>query len=512
MTVYDEAFRRNRFGAGALSRRALICTGMVAAADDLLFRQPIGLSLPAFALLVATGAMLAAGARGNRKHMLAAALVLIAALLPMVNGVRPLAVGFGLAGSILFSLTVAGRFAPSARPTADDFLWFGLTGCSWIILDSIAVVTWLRRRPRAGSRGAFLLSWIVPVLLFGTFLWLLSSANPLIEDWLAQFDLPALLTDIDFPRVLFWCCILVVVWPFVGPRIRPRVDPAAIPFPLPPPIVDAPWKALVFGAPAILRSLVLFNALFAVQSVLDVTYLWNGAVLPDHLGYAAYAHRGAYPLVVTALLAGAFLIAATREGGQAARSRTIRVLIHVWTAQNLLLVASSILRLDLYVAAYSLTYLRFAAFIWMLLTGTGLVLILVRMSFDRSNAWLITSNVAALVCVLYVSSFIDLPRVISGYNVRHSLEMSENGSHLDVDYLQSLGPHALPALDDYILHGRWTLPLAVWNACSIRRTLSASLAGEPAGWRGWSLNGWRLDRHLSDKDAAEAEAECLRIL
>ena len=39
---------------------------------------------------------------------------------------------------------------------------------------------------------------------------------------------------------------------------------------------------------------------------------------------------------------------------------------------------SSILRLDLYVATYLLTYWRVAAFIWMLIVAIGLVLIVVR--------------------------------------------------------------------------------------------------------------------------------------
>ena len=47
------------------------------------------------------------------------------------------------------------------------------------------------------------------------------------------------------------------------------------------------------------RSLILFNALFALQTVLDLTYLWGGASLPDGMSHAEYAHRGAYPLIAT---------------------------------------------------------------------------------------------------------------------------------------------------------------------------------------------------------------------
>ena len=52
------------------------------------------------------------------------------------------------------------------------------------------------------------------------------------------------------------------------------------------------------------RGLLLFNLVFLVQNLLDVEYLWAGAALPEGVTYAGYAHRGAYPLIATALIAG----------------------------------------------------------------------------------------------------------------------------------------------------------------------------------------------------------------
>ncbi len=94
--------------------------------------------------------------------------------------------------------------------------------------------------------------------------------------------------------------------------------------------------------------------------------------------HAAYAHRGAYPLIVTALLAAACRLITMRPGSETSGDRLIRALVYLWTAQNIVLVISSILRLDLYVSIYSLTYWRVAAFIWMGLVAVGLVLIMAR--------------------------------------------------------------------------------------------------------------------------------------
>ena len=57
-------------------------------------------------------------------------------------------------------------------------------------------------------------------------------------------------------------------------------------------------------------SLFTFNAIFAIQNGLDIAFLWSGAALPEGVTLAEYAHRGAYPLIATALLAGLFVLVA----------------------------------------------------------------------------------------------------------------------------------------------------------------------------------------------------------
>jgi len=138
----------------------------------------------------------------------------------------------------------------------------------------------------------------------------------------------------------------------------------------------------------LILSLAVFNALFALQNVLDLTFLWSGAPLPGHVTLADYAHKGAYTLILTALLAGAFVLICLDPGAQASKSRSVRWLLVFWILQNLFLVASSALRLADYIDAYGMTRLRLAAFVWMALVAMGLVLITARILSGRSSAWL----------------------------------------------------------------------------------------------------------------------------
>ena len=84
-------------------------------------------------------------------------------------------------------------------------------------------------------------------------------------------------------------------------------------------LLRLPWWGILL---TITGSFLALNALFALQTAMDMTYLWGGVALPDRMTYASYAHRGAYPLIVTALLAGA---CAPPSSTRPSRSDTVRI-------------------------------------------------------------------------------------------------------------------------------------------------------------------------------------------
>ena len=184
-----------------------------------------------------------------------------------------------------------------------------------------------------------------------------------------------------------------------------------------------------------------------------------------------------------------------RAGSETERSHLVRGLVYLWTGQNVLLVISSILRLDLYVEVYSLTYLRVAAFIWMGLVATGLVLIAARIALQRSNMWLIRSNLASLGIVLYVCSFVNFPGAIADYNVTHSREVSGQGVKLDAAYLSSLGPQAIPAFD------RWfdISPVIPAQALWWRNKAAREHLENQQNWRAWTSWNAALAHYLRQR-------------
>ena len=474
-------------------RKLVILLLLAAVADWLLYDREPGLSVVIFYVALAVGVRFANPAPVPRRTIAVASGVLAVALLPLVESFGTIAVLCGFCGAAYFALaltrSVAGTFVQQLMETV-AVVWTA----PFRFLADIPRIARAIGRARALTAGRVTV-WILPVALGGVFLALFAAANPLIESWLAQVDLLDVLSRIDSGRIVLWSVVVVAAWPLVfvtAHLARPPAGAAAIH----PSAPDEAAPAGLFGEGAILRSLVLFNALFAVETVLDMTYLWGGVTLPDGMSYAGYAHRGAYPLVLTALLAGGFVIAAMRPGGRVEGLPLIRTLVHLWILQNVLLVGSAMLRLDSYVQVYSLTYWRVAAFVWMLLVAAGLVLLVLRIARRRSNAWLVSTNTAMLALVLYACSFVNFPYLIAAYNVAHCREISGKGQPLDAGYLMSLGPDIIPAIDEY----RRRLPearLVLGNRFD--DGLLLALARGDQDWRQWSFRRWRLARYLENR-------------
>jgi hypothetical protein len=336
------------------------------------------------------------------------------------------------------------------------------------------------RGRRAGGFGRIALMLVLPALGTVLFLALFAAANPLIENFLLRID--ATLSPETVVRTIFAGLIFLAVWSLLRPPRLAFREPALK-------LSLNAGDALPGVTPAsVTLSLCAFNIVFAVQNGLDIAFLWSGAPLPGDLTLAGYAHRGAYPLIATALLAGLFVLVTLRPGSETARSRGVRLLVTLWIAQNLLLVASTMLRTFDYIQSYSLTELRIAALIWMGLVAVGLVLICYRLLRARSGVWLINANMLVALLVLAACTCVDLGRMAAAWNVRHAREVGGHGVQLDLCYLNQLGPSALlPLLE---LETRPNLPAELRDRVQwLRAQVLRDLAERQADWHGWTLRG-----------------------
>lgn len=412
-----------------------------------------------------------------RRRSLAA--MLVAAGFAAVLAYDPSLLGWALFWSALSIATLmprTGRFDDAWR-WALRLAAHALSGPLTPVLDAIRL---FRARPRRGRSSAARLAMLLglPLAMTALFLALFASANPLIDRAFTQIRLP------EAGEVMLWVLVLLAVWPSLRParwatRAVARLPKAEIGLPEAPPAM-------------MLVSLLLFNAVFALQNGLDLAFLWSGAPLPEGMTLADYAHRGAYPLIVTALLAGLFVLIALEPGSPSASSPMVRRLVVLWVGQNLLLVASSILRTFDYIEAYSLTGFRIAALAWMALVAAGLTLICWRMLAAKSAAWLINANALAAALVLSAASLVDLDASAAAWNVRHAREVGGRGVALDLCYLERSGASALVSLAE--LERRPLPPAFLDRVRYVRAGAMAALIADQADWRGWT---WRGQQRLA---------------
>ncbi|MEK9210971.1 DUF4153 domain-containing protein [Sphingomonas sp. 2378] len=333
---------------------------------------------------------------------------------------------------------------------------------------------------------------VLPMIGSAVFLTLFAQANPVIANAFAAIRFPDLSTLLL--RLIFSGCFLILVWSSLRPRRTLRQtgvlqwDAAAMPH-------------LAHGT--LILSLAAFNLIFAIQNALDIAFLWSGAPLPEGVTLADYAHQGAYPLIVTALLAGGFVLLAARPDGAARESRTLRRLILLWVAQNVLLVASSILRTLDYIAAYSLTGWRIAALAWMALVAVGLILIGWRMLSGYSARWLVNANALAAGVVLTAGCASDPGGIAAQWNVAHARSVAD----LDLCYLEYLGPSALLPL--IALERRAAGPVLRQRTANLIGLTMSETARRQADWHSWT---WRDARRLSAAHALVGKRPAPHVL
>ena len=465
--------------------------------------------------------------------------------------------------------------------------WAWLMAFSRPIRDSRLAKRWVRRTHGVRSRvaRAARLAWafvgiVIPLVLSLIFLGLFALANPVVAEWMSTGadevgDFFSNLTEyVTFSRIILWYFAAFACWGLLRhrpkrtsrivklghnlisqitetvqvPPTMPRDDdthPISMaaarkretggeagsdaeqqdePTPQQTPPTEDIWALLASKyTNLVVRCLIAMNLVFALQLVLDSRYLVLNMPLPEGMTHAEYAHRGAYPLIATAILAATLVLFAFRPGGIAQRSQLAVWLVLIWIVQNIVLVASAAWRLQAYVEVYTLTRLRVAAGVWMLMVAGCLALLLWRIARSRDNTWLTAWAMGWGIAVLWVCSFVPFDPLIAGYNVRNCQEMDGHAGPIDLAYLEALGPDALPAVT-YLLDNlsaeaaqapsRYEPDTSSWygreypntfdngslgtRLDAIRIRLSYDLAEQLEDWRGWTVRRARLEQSAAD--------------
>ncbi len=468
----SEGWQTGRFGRGKLVALVLVLLG-----DWLFWDNDVGVSLALFLFALNISAFLLILPRHNTNKIFAISVsVTILSVLPLIEYVNLLSVTVALIGVVGHAIWLANlklKFAHHYGAMLWGFVAKGLVLAPVEAIKGLQVYS-----DNKSVRARFAMhtkNWALALTIGCCFVLLLSFANPFLEQLISSlFSAPAPSSE-HLLRFVFWAFLAYLIWPFLNLHALGHTTRH-----LPGEAKPVRPNALI-NAVSIQNALLLFNAIFGVQLLLDGMYLWGGATLPEGMTYAEYAHRGAYPLLFSSLLAGIFVLMTQPFQTQ----KTIRVLVYTWIGQNLMLTYAAIFRLKLYVDAYALTYMRVTAFIWMALVLLGLSLIILQMIHRRDFSWLVRWNGVAVLSTLYICCFVNFASFIAHYNIEQD---TRNYRSIDSYYICSLGPHALPAILEYE------------NRTDTLLCDSGSPRFRPAkNWRDWGYRDGRIERYLTQQ-------------
>ncbi len=419
---------------GSFWRKALFAGLLVILADILLFDGEAGSVLGLF--MAAWAGFSFAAHRSGWRNVWSLTAFGLATGFAAVMTYDPSFLGFVM---FLGTLTVA-VLLTYIKGVADGWYWFkrlSFHAFGTLFAPLFDLNRFAKARRRSGNKRSvsqMLTNLVLPAIGTVLFLSLFAMANPIISGFLEKIQIGNL-NEHTVVRVLFWGFIFVAVWSTLRP-FQPKILFNKL-------AETEPGRMAGVTVASVTLSLILFNLLFAIQNGMDLLYVWGEV---DDFTLAEYAHRGAYPLIATALLAGLFVLLTTHPRSEMAGNKPIRMLIIIWVAQNLFLVASTVERTLLYIESYSLTELRISALLWMGLVAVGLVLVTWRMLRGNSLAWLVNGNALAAFAVLSACTVVDLGATAATWNVRHAREVGGEGVQLDLCYLNQLDGSSLTAL------------------------------------------------------------------
>lgn len=183
----------------------------------------------------------------------------------------------------------------------------------------------------------------------------------------------------------------------------------------------------------------ILTFIYLVFSVIQIMYLFAGnMMLPDGYSYSEYAREGFFQLLFVAflnLLIVMFSVSVFRK------HKVLDIILTVMSLCTYIMIASSAVRMLMYIREYDLTYLRILVLLALLMIAavmTGTVI-----SIYSSRFPLLRYTVFAVGIIWIAFSFCRPGYLIAKYNVN---QMDAYIPRADIRYLTSLGDDAAPAL------------------------------------------------------------------
>ncbi|MFJ2589301.1 DUF4153 domain-containing protein [Streptomyces sp. NPDC087538] len=411
----------------------LCCVVVTAVLSALLLGDGLGPNALIVAVPAALGAYFAARAAGRRLRPWTAFWAVGGLALLAVPALRD--AGWPVFLAVVSAIALGSLALHGSRSWLGVFL--GSLGLFSAIADGLA---WGGRGVHAltaGSRGRLgvvLRSVAVAVVLLIVFGALFASADAAFADVLGDLMPDVSLTGTPWRFLLFLVGLIGALAAAYAAAAPIRWDGLTV----------RPGKAR--GRVEWALPLIVLNLLFAVFIAVQLTVLLGGydkVMAETDLSYSEYARQGFWQLLWATVLTLLVIALALRWAprGKSGDRTLVRTVLGVLCLLTLIVVASALRRMDLYVDAYGLTRLRISVAAVELWLGVVLVLIMAAGVF---GARMLPRAVAASAAVAVLAFGLISP---DGLIAEQNVQRYRDDHSIDVAYLKDLSADAVPALD-----------------------------------------------------------------
>ena len=238
----------------------------------------------------------------------------------------------------------------------------------------------------------------------------------------------------------------------------------------------------------------LVAALYLIFSVIQILFLFIGGFsLPENMTYAEYARSGFFQLLFVSIL-NLIVVLVLKEF--IVKSRILNVILMVICACTYIMIASSAIRMIMYIRAYSLTFQRVSVLFALFLIAVLLAGVIIMIFNDRFS---FRPFCIAAACLVYIPfAFLNVDRIIASYNLSfYAPEKTSYTESHDFYYISSLSTDAAPAILEYFEEKGISEDEMVHTGWYVRYCYNNNITGEFPGIRTYNIS-----RHIANKRLA----------
>lgn len=186
--------------------------------------------------------------------------------------------------------------------------------------------------------------------------------------------------------------------------------------------------------------LTVLNIVLLTLNIIDINWVWFGFEWQGQY-LKQFVHAGTWLLILSIMLSIIIVLYFFRGEINFTDNKLLKYLSYFWILQNAVLAISVGIRNYYYIEYFNLAYKRIGVIIFLTMTIYGLYTVLQKVRFKHSAAFLIRTNMNAMLVILTIFSLFNWDVIIARYNFNH-----KESAFVHFNYLAYLSDKSLPVL------------------------------------------------------------------